>query len=66
MDEAREEDRVQKKQVKELNEISSKVSALSSVDKQVQKEIEKLKAEISRIESSLNSPKQKGAPNQKR
>jgi voltage-gated sodium channel len=59
MDEAREEDRIQKLQVKELNEISSKVTALSTADKQVQKEIEKLKTELSRIESTLSSPKQK-------
>ena len=66
MDEAREEDRVQKKQVKELNSITSKVNALSTADKQVQKEIEKLKVEISRIESTLSSTKKPGKSNSKR
>lgn len=66
MDEAREEDRSQKQQVKELNEISSKVASLSSVDRKVQKEIDKLKAEISRIESRLSSPKESAKAKPKR
>jgi voltage-gated sodium channel len=56
MDEAREEDRVQKQQVKILTDLSSKVNSLSTADKQVQNEIDKLKKELGRIESSLNKP----------
>ena len=59
MDEAREEDRVQKKQVKELNDVSSKLASLTSADKQVQREIDKLKKEISKIEASLSKSKPK-------
>jgi voltage-gated sodium channel len=62
MDEAREEDRVQKRQVKELNDVSSKLASLSSADKQVQKEIDRLKKEISKIEASLSKSKSKAKP----
>lgn len=56
MDEAREEDRVQKQQMKTLTELSSKVTSLSTADKQVQNEIDKLKKDIKRFESKLSKP----------
>lgn len=57
MDEAREEDRVQKQQVQNLTELKTKASSSTVSNKQVQKEIEELKNEISRLEDSLKKPR---------
>ncbi|CAB4638518.1 unannotated protein [freshwater metagenome] len=59
MDEAREEDKTQKIQVRELNELSTKINSLESGDLNVTREIEKLRSDISKIESVIGASKRK-------
>lgn len=62
MDEAREEDKTQKMQVRELNELTAKIDSLESEDLDVNREIEKLRSDITKIESVI-SKSLKNKPN---
>jgi voltage-gated sodium channel len=62
MDEAREEDRTQREQLKNLKGLSADVSELSSSDKNVKLEIQRLRDELSKLESTITSKDQSPKP----
>ena len=59
MDEARTEDRTQRAQVAELNDLASKAEQLSSSDTVTQEEIQKIRERISQITAEASSKRKK-------
>lgn len=59
MDEAREEDRSQREQVKELTELSAQAKTLSATDRSRKKELQRIKAQLAKIEAEIKAESQK-------